>query len=283
MSCNFRCSYCFLSDNEKKPKETFFSRYSAKDWVEAMNLYKDYEVEFYMWGGEPFMHPSTYKLAQGFAAYDFVKWARADTNLSFASKIVNECPTSKLKLNCSWHTEMYDFDDMWDRVRILNDQNMVGMVNFVASESNLEYLKANNLDLDDLINKFSDNGIYLNISADFSHPDTKEYREFITKYTTPEDYRHIHNYYPSRGVKCSSAQTMFTIENDGSLTTCGKKDFIAGNFFDGEINKEPSTCPQERCLSIVSYCHREDNDFPYKKHLDEYAKRNITHRLQTLR
>jgi len=53
-----------------------------------------------------------------------------------------------------------------------------------------------------------------------------------------------------------------------------------GNFLEGKVTPKTARCPQESCPSIVSYAHREDNEFAYKKHLDDYVDRNRRHRLK---
>ena len=278
MSCNVSCSYCFLSKDDKSPTEDFFTHHSSQEWVAAMNQFKDHDVEFYMWGGEPFSHPQTYDLVKGFAEYDFVSWARADTNLTFAYEIAEKCPTAKLRLNCSWHTHLFDFDEMWKRVNVLNDLGMVCMVNFVATKQNLNYLEKYNMTLDDLVKKFDDADIYLNVAPDFGEVDDKDYKAFVTKYLTPLDYEYIFKHHKSRGTECQSGEHLFTIQNNGDLTSCANLNYIAGNFLQGVVKPKLSPCPTEHCVSIVSYAYQTRNDFKFKQHLDEYRLRNLKHR-----
>lgn len=281
MSCNVSCSYCFLSKEQKMPKEDFFTYHSCNEWIQAMKNFKDFDVEFYMWGGEPFSHEKTYEVVKGFAEYDFVSWARADTNLTFAYDIAKKCPTNKLRLNCSWHTHLFDFDEMWKRVNVLNDLGMVCMVNFVATKSNLKFIEKYNFKLDELVKKFYDKGIYLNIAPDFGEVNDLKYKEFVTKYLTPLDYEYIFREHSSLNIECEAGKHLFTIQNNGNLTTCARKkgEDIVGNFFSGELLREKTPCPLKDCLSIVSYAYQNRNTFLFKQHLDEYRKRNIAHRL----
>ena len=290
MRCNLRCSYCFL-DHSTGDEPTMFDNIQPPEWIAAMKKFSAYDVEFYMWGGEPFVLEGTYDLVKSFAEYDFVFWGRVDTNMTFAKNIIKRCPTPKVKLNCSWHTHALDFSNLWKLVLLLKQHEMVGMVNFVASEQNLQYLKENNLQLDDLVRKFQDQDLFLNVAAEFQRGDRQEYKDFILKYTCQEDWLHIHDQYSSQGVDCDAAQTfMFVDMKNGDLTSCGyRKDRffrqphhpVLGNFFTGKIKRLSAlTCPQERCLSIVSYCHRSDNNLVSKRHLDEYVTRNIQHRRQ---
>ncbi|MHC4782466.1 MAG: glycosyltransferase, partial [Planctomycetota bacterium] len=246
--------------------------------------------DIYMWGGEPFCIAPTYELVKGLDELDFVKWMRIDTNLSYARKILNRCPSSKVRLNCSWHTERFDYSTVKKRITQLHKRNMVGMLNFVASDVNLAYLKSHNLDLDTIIRDFWDMGIYMNVAADFNKGNDREYFDFITQYMTVEDWKHIHGEYPSGQVRCDAGDHFFTIEHNGSLTSCGrvkqtlhgKKELeIVGNLFSGDLVKRQGFCPHNSCLSLVSYCHRMDNTFSCQQHLDDYVRRNIAHRIKT--
>jgi len=270
-----------------------FDHFSPYGWIDAMKNFSDNEVEFYMWGGEPFCIDETFDLVKGFAGYDFVKWARIDTNLVFTKKIIKRCSSEKIKLLCSWHTETLDFRQLWDRIMLLKNQNMIGMINFVASDSNMKFLKLNHLNVETLIRKFSDEGLFFNIAADFAKGDDPTYKEFITKYMTIEDWDYIHGHYPSKGVLCDAGETFFDVSPDGSLTSCGiaKRNHLIfgkylpvkiGNFTTGKIMQTESSCPKYKCLSIISYCHRKDNDFSSQRHLEDYIKRNILHRNQTM-
>ena len=118
MRCNLRCSYCFLPHSNGK-ESTMFDRYSVDRWINGMNNFSDHCVEFYMWGGEPFVLDETYDLVRGFAEYDFVQWARIDSNLTYTKKIIHRCPSEKVKIPCSWHTEKFDFGQLWERVMLL--------------------------------------------------------------------------------------------------------------------------------------------------------------------
>lgn len=288
MRCNLKCPYCFLP-NARGDEPTMFDEIPPARWVEAMKQYRAYEVEFYLWGGEPFLLDGTYDLVNGFLELDFVRWCRIDTNMTFVKKILRRCADSRIKLNCSWHTHVFDFEQIWKHVLLLAETDMVGMVNFVASDENMEFLKKQNLDLDDLVKRFYEKGIFLNVAAEFQKGDDPAYRDIILKYMSQVDWDYIHNHHPSKGAPCDAAETFFTVDiKNGDLTTCGlmekrllrkPRPVVVGNFFSGKLKRHGiQPCPQEGCLSIVSYCHRQDNNLISKRHLDEYVKRNIEHR-----
>ncbi|MHC5163818.1 MAG: glycosyltransferase, partial [Planctomycetota bacterium] len=267
-----------------------FDTIPVSQWLSGVRNFSDHDLDIYMWGGEPFCIAPTYELVKGLDELDFVKWMRIDTNLSYARKILNRCPSSKVRLNCSWHTERFDYSTVKKRMTQLHKRKMVGMLNFVASDVNLAYLKSHNLDLDTIIRDFWDMGIYMNVAADFNKGNDPEYFDFITQYMTVEDYKHIHGEYPSGQVQCDAGDHFFTIEHNGSLTSCGrvkqtlhgKKELeIVGNLFSGDLVRRQGCCPHNSCLSLVSYCHRMDNTFSCQQHLDDFVRRNVAHRVNT--
>lgn len=291
MRCNLKCTYCFL-EHSTGNEPTMFDNIPPAEWIKAMKSFSKHEVEFYMWGGEPFCIDGTFDLINGLMDYDFVKWARIDSNLTYTKKIVGKCSSEKINILCSWHTEVFDFGQYWSLINLINDKKMVGLANFVASDTNIQFLKKNNLRLDDLIKKFDDKGIFFNVAADFNKKDDPDYKAFILQYMTEDDWNHIHGNYPSLKAPCDASGSFFSVGFDGTITSCGvyKKSFFSrksgfesvGNFFNGTIRRKKSTqCPVDSCKSIVAYSHRLDNQFQPFRHLEGYIQRNMEHRKQT--
>lgn len=285
MRCNYRCEYCFLGDEGKAEKENMFMLHSPEEWVQAMKNFQNYQVEFYGWGGEPFLLDGVYDVIRGWCAYDFVTGGnRLDTNMYFTDKIAERCPTDKVKLNCSWHTKYDTLDSIYAKVTKLNNLGMVGMVNFVASLSNMEVLTHEyKMTLDDLVAKFAEIDVFLNVAADFGIVHNKNlqsrdidmYKRMILRYVSMEEWQQ------QRGEKsactCTANKRFFTVFPNGDLKAC-LGDKVYGNFFDGTLDlPEFSTCT-EFCPSLISYPFRIDNTFPYRQHLVEYVKRNKIHR-----
>ena len=124
MRCNFRCSYCFLKHSDGQ-EPTMFDAIPVHQWLDGLRNFSDYDLDIYMWGGEPFCIAPTYELVKGLDQLDFVKWMRIDTNLSYAKKILNQCPSPKVQLNCSWHTERFDYTTVKKHIMQLQKYNMV--------------------------------------------------------------------------------------------------------------------------------------------------------------
>lgn len=285
MRCNFRCEYCFVDEKVKKSGVTMFDNHSVDEWVEAMKKFDDYDVELYFWGGEPFCIEGTYELLREWVKMDHViPGIRIDTNVFFADKIAEKCPSSKIKLNCSFHMQYHTLEEEFEKIKMLKELDMIGMVNFVASRYNLSHLKDDyNMTVMELVDYFNGIGVYVNIAGDFAYannPDYaryKEYKDFIMQFISPEEWGWLRGEHKEERL-CTAGQKMFTVGHDGSFSSCiSTKSY--GNFFDGVLNidSEPSICGK-RCPSLVSYPFRCDNSFPSRNSLIAYVDRNRSYR-----
>lgn len=284
MRCNFRCEYCFVDNEVKAGGSTMFDTHSVEEWVKAMEQFRDYDVELYFWGGEPFCIPGTYELLREWTKMDnVISGIRIDTNVFFAEKIAQLCPTSKIKLNCSYHMQYHTLDEEFRKVKLLKDLDMVGMVNFVASKYNLLHLKKDyGMTVKDLIEKFEGIDVFVNIAGDFAYANDKnyerydEYKDFILQFISPDEWKWLRGVDVAR--ECTAGQKMFTVQYDGNFTSC-ISDRIYGNFFEGKLlrDEEVEIC-SKRCPSLVAYPFRCDNEYPSTNSLLEYIKRNQNYR-----
>ena len=279
MRCNFNCPYCFEGDSSKRPKETMFDLHSPHEWIEAMKQFSDKEIEIYMWGGEPFLLDGTYTVLEGWLAMEHIlPGCRIDTNLYFADKIAERCPSNKLKLNCSYHMQYHTLEQQYQKIKKLKDLDMIGMMNFVASEYNITKLHQDyGMTVQDLIAKFADIGIFVNIAGDFSYANNKnyerydEYMKFILQFISPEEWELLRG--EPKKCKCDAGKYFFTVNNDGKFTSCiDSKNY--GNYFKGVIKpaKHDKIC-RKSCQSLISYPWRQDNDYSPWSSLTEYVKR----------
>lgn len=285
MRCNFRCEYCFESDKTKVNSATMFDNHSVDEWVEAMKQFEEYNIELYFWGGEPFCIEETYELLREWTKMEHIlPNIRIDTNVSFADKIAEKCPSDKIKLNCSYHMQYHTLDEEFRKIKKLKELDMVGMVNFVASEYNLIHLRDDyNMTVKDLIHKFEEIGVFVNVAGDFAYannPDYefyKEYREFILQFISTEEWDWLRGNYKEER-ECTAGQKMYTVGHDGNFNSCISSKCY-GNFFDGVLNKdiECSKCQRE-CKSLVAYPFRCDNEFPSFNSMKAYVERNQRYR-----
>lgn len=285
MRCNFRCEYCFVDESIKKNGATMFDMHPVNEWVDAMRRFADYDVELYFWGGEPFCIEGTYDLLREWTKMEHViPGIRIDTNVFFADKIAERCPSNKIKLNCSYHMQYHTLEEEFEKVKKLKELDMVGMVNFVASKYNLIHLKTDyGMNVKDLINKFEEIGVFVNVAGDFAYANNpeyeryEEYREFILQFISRKEWDWLRGKYKEERL-CTAGQKMFTVGHDGNFSSCiSSKSY--GNFFEGVLNvdTELSLC-KKSCPSLVAYPFRCDNDFTSFNNLMAYVERNQEHR-----
>lgn len=287
MGCNYRCNYCFVSEDQKTQPSTMFDLHTASEWVSAMELWNRYDVEFYMWGGEPFSTAGTYEVAKGWTQYDHVVCcSRIDTNMYYADQILAKCPSAKVKLNCSWHREYETLENFFDKVVRLKQEDMVGMANFVVNDANLRYLRTEcGKDVDELVEMFDAVDVFMNIAADFSIFEKKNpfkkwwYKRLVSRYTCPEDWKQLRC--EKEPGMCQANRHFFTVHRNGDITPC-LGDEVVGNFFDGTLLRRESAYCAKRCPSLVAYPFRDDNDLPYRNNLMAYVDRNRRHRREVV-
>ena len=284
MKCNFNCPYCFEGESSKRPAATMFDRHTPTEWIEAMRQFSDSEIEIYMWGGEPFLLDGTYTVLKEWLAMDHIlPGCRIDTNTFFAERIAERCPSSKLKLNCSFHMQYHTLEQQFSKIKQLKDLDMVGMMNFVASEYNMTKLRQDyNMSVFDLIDKFKEIDVFVNIAGDFAYTNNvryekhDQYMRFILQFISPDEWKMLRGA-PTK-CKCLAGKHFFTVNHDGNITSCIDSDSY-GNFFEGILKpaKKEKTC-KKPCPSLVSYPWREDNDCIPWNSLIEYVKRCEKHR-----
>lgn len=284
MKCNFSCDYCFLGKSSDRAKATMFDQHSVDEWISGMEKFSGKKIEIYMWGGEPFLLEDTYTLLREWLKMDhIVPGCRIDTNLYFADKIAEKCPSNKLKLNCSYHMQYHTLDEQFEKIKKLKELDMVGMMNFVASESNMKKLHDEyHMSVHDLIDKFAEIGVFVNVAGDFaltndkSYPRHDEYMKFILQFISPQEWELLRG--KQHKSKCDAGKYFFTVNYDGSLTSCIDNG-VYGNFFQGEVKpaKGAKKC-SKLCQSLISYPFRADNDCIPWNSLLEYVKRNEAYR-----
>lgn len=289
MRCNFRCEYCFEDNSLKKDSGTMFDNHSVDEWVEALKNFNDYDIELYLWGGEPFCIDETFGFIKKATELDnVISGFRIDTNVFYADKIAKMCPSNKVKLNCSYHMQFHTLEQQYQKVKMLKELDMIGMVNFVASKYNLTHLRDDyGMTVKDLIEKFAEIDVFVNVAGDFAFANSskyeryEEYKKFILQFTSPEEWDWLRNKYKGERL-CTAGQRMFTVQFNGDFTSCISKK-IYGNIFTGILipDVEESLCSKS-CPSLVAYPFRCDNDFSAINSLLCYVERNKEYRKNNL-
>lgn len=284
MRCNFRCDYCFVDNNIKKNGKTMFDQHPVEEWINAIDAFDMYNIELYMWGGEPFCIDGTYALLRELTKRSFViPGIRIDTNLFYADKIAELCPSNKIKLNCSYHMQYHTLDEELRKVCKLKALDMIGMVNFVASEYNLIHLRDDyGMTVADLVEIFAEKDVFLNVAGDFKYTNNNqyerydEYKEFILQFISEREWNWLRGKENKR--ECIAGSHMFTVEYNGDFSCCIDNK-VRGNYFKGTLDRDisPKVCDKS-CKSLVSYPFRCDNDFSSVNSLLAYVERSKSYR-----
>jgi hypothetical protein len=174
-----------------------------------------------------------------------------------------------------------------NKILLLKEQEMVGMVNFVASETNIAFLQSkHNMTLDDLVELFDKIGVFVNVASDINIFKSKnflkkrKFKKLLAKYTCREDWRYLRESM-SPGY-CEAGKHFFTVDKNGAISTCLDQKAV-GNFFEGTLQTCDKIMCAMPCQSIVAYPFRMDNDFPYRNNLSAYVERNRAHRKRAVK
>jgi MoaA/NifB/PqqE/SkfB family radical SAM enzyme len=277
--CNFRCPYCYLTEEQRSKKKTVFSHHSPDEWTEALDAFNGKHLELYFTGGEPLLVDDFLLLVNKLVEKKYVASIRIDSNLSNFDRFTKQVNNSKIKFLASFHPTQISFDKFFSKAELLAARNMLSMVNVVASKENIQTLK---IPPHKLAGYFSDKGMFLNIAKDF-HRGLKqgyspEYREYVDKLQHPMDNLYMNMGSLNKGVSCGEGKHYISVNRHGNVYSCGGKEH--GNIFNiYHLPENPIYCNSEACPSIISYSFSTSNPFSPVDHLKDYVQRNRTHRV----
>jgi len=276
--CNFRCPYCYLTDEKRSQQKTVFSHHSPDEWINAIDVFKDRYLELYFTGGEPLLLDDFIYFLKKILDKEFIHSVRIDSNLSRLEKFLKEINNSKVKFLASLHPTQVSFDKFIDKTGLLKENDMLALINLVVSRENMKIL---NKTPHELARYFEDRGIFLNIAKDFErglkYGYDDKYKEYIDKLQYPIDNIYMNMQNLHRGVFCGGGKHYISVSRHGTIYSCDGKEH--GNIFGRpDLPKNLITCNMPYCPSIVSYSFSTSNDFPPVEHLHDYVKRNKTYR-----
>lgn len=276
--CNFRCPYCYLTDDQRNKKKTVFSHHSPDEWTGALDVFKDRHLELYFTGGEPLLFDDFIYFLKKILDKEFVHSVRIDSNLSRLEKFLKEINNPKVKFLASLHPTQVSFDKFIDKTGLLKENDMLALINLVVSRENMKIL---NKTPHELARYFEDRGIFLNIAKDFErglkYGYDEKYKEYIDKLQYPIDNIYMNMQNLHRGAFCGGGKHYVSVSRHGNIYSCDNKEH--GNIFNHpELPQELVTCNMPYCPSIVSYSFSASNDFSPVEHLKSYVSRNKRYR-----
>lgn len=276
--CNFRCPYCYLTDEQRNKRKTVFSHHSPDEWINAIDAFKNRHLELYFTGGEPLLFDDFIYFLKATLDKGFIHSVRIDSNLSRSGNFLAKINNPKVKFLASFHPTQILFDKFIDKIMLLKENDMLALINLVISKENMDIL---NRPPHELAEYFADKDIFLNIAKDFErglkYGYDEKYKEYIDKLQYPVDNIYMNMQDLHRGAFCGGGKHYISINRHGSIYSCDGKEH--GNIFDHpNLPQELITCNMPYCPSIVSYSFSASNDFSPVEHLDGYVKRNKAYR-----
>jgi sulfatase maturation enzyme AslB (radical SAM superfamily) len=236
--CNNSCWYCCSDCHIKQESYDYFPDSYFDNLLEFIDIQGNPNLDLHFIGGEPTLHP---KLKEWCVILEdrYGQWVdmHMTTNAMMPLGYWNNFPmrAPNGSVTCSFHSDFVKDPDEWfDKMRILRDNNSLGVVFLMAQKNNLELLKR-------LYDKYRPE-LPVKISPIFQVIDTPEYREFIrntdvveqnehretlsTNYDTnvqvvfddgSTDNDNFDSYNNFRGMMCNSG---FVVLPNGDVTYC---------------------------------------------------------------
>jgi len=131
-SCNYRCSYCYLSGNHQEHHSGKSPYLGIQAMAEVWNrIYKKYgKCHIHISGGEPTTYPDFFAIIAELSSMHALEF---DTNLSFdPSILIEKVKAEKVKINSSFHADHADFNTFFSKVLRLRDKGFKIGVSYVG-------------------------------------------------------------------------------------------------------------------------------------------------------
>ena len=277
--CNYKCPYCYVPKEKLLRKKTMFSHHTPDEWIKALEVFNDHHLELYFTGGEPTLFDDFIFFLKEMVVKDFVHSVRIDSNLARVEKLLEHVQSSKVKFLTGFHPTQISLEKFLDKLEKLEDRNMLGFVNVVASKENMDTLK---MQPHRLVKSFEGKGYFVNVAKDFErglkYGYNPVYREYIDKLQHPLDNEYMNLKNLNRGMLCGPGKHYIFLSRHGNIYSCGGK--CHGNLFNENFHLKETLVPCElaQCPSIISYSFSSSNDLSPVEHLQDYVNRNRGYR-----
>lgn len=283
--CNYRCPYCYLTNEKRTVRKTMFSHYSKDKWIKALKKkFGNRNIELYFTGGEPLIIKDCILMIKELAEWENVSSIRIDSNLSNIEYFLKNVKSKKIHFLSAFHPTQISYNNYLEKVNIANKDGLVDIVNIVVSQENLNILGTSP---HELIQKFEDMGIFLNAAKDFYSGFSKgwewdyesNYKRYIDMLQYPLDNDYMNKFPLNKGFLCGGGGRHYiTINRHGEVFSCGNQKARKegyGNIFENslELPNTLQVCEEDCCPSIISYSFSCSNDFLPAEHVKDYVKR----------
>lgn len=283
--CNYRCPYCYLTSEKRSVKKTMFSHNSKDKWIQAIKKnFNNRNIELYFTGGEPLIIDDCILMIKELVEWENVSSIRIDSNLSNIKYFLNNVNSEKIHFLSAFHPTQVTLNKYLDYINIANNDGLIDIVNLVASKENLEILDSSP---HELIKRFEEIGLFLNVAKDFYSGFSKgwewdyepNYKRYIDMLQYPLDNDYMNKFSLNKGFLCGGGGRHYiTVNRHGEVFSCGSQKARKegyGNIFENSL-KLPNTltiCEEDCCPSIISYSFSCSNEFSPVNHAEDYIQR----------
>lgn len=250
--CNYDCSYCPFSKNEKCSKTIEQDKVSFDNFYNFLNKQRfDDKLSILIAPyGEALVHQYVIDNLIRISKLNFVSTVSCQTNCSMNVKdfifklFENQVEFNKVSLWCSFHYECVEVEEFSKKVNYLS--KYLSIVVVVIGHNNLKpYLEKLKLLLDESV------AIRVNTFDGKSDNIDNEFFKSI-------DYTYIsqRTYFKSDYGKCNAGSRAIFVDSKGNIYPCIRNKVRIGNYTSNELKQ--GKCSAKHCDCFLSYVNRKE-------------------------
>ncbi|AVQ47702.1 radical SAM protein [Clostridium botulinum] len=286
-TCNYKCSYCFVPDNDKMSN---FGRAVTEEGMEKMLTFFDERGEWHiqLTGGEPTIHPHFIEFCERLSKNHYLNMG-TNNSISYDKlrEFVKKIEPNKVDyIQCSLQEvdeEEERFKHFLKKMIIYKENNFKAYVSYVAVPDRLDRVKKyydifTSYDIPFLVQVF--NGKYKN--QEYPRDYTQNEIDYLDKYMMSSMYRallDIGSRYPTCKLCAAGKRRILVDALSGKVFKCLNESEHIGNIYNNELNLNNNylKCRAKKCscifephLDVESILYKDfENIFSGKKHYDK--------------
>ncbi|NFM32999.1 radical SAM protein [Clostridium botulinum] len=285
-TCNYKCSYCFVPDNDKMSN---FGRAVTEDGMEKIFKFFDERGEWHiqLTGGEPTIHPHFIEFCKRLSKNHYLNMG-TNNSISYDKlrEFVEKIDPNKVDyIQCSLQEvdEEERFKHFLKKMIIYKENNFKAYVSYVAVPDRLDRVKKyydifTSYHIPFVVQVF--NGKYKN--KEYPRDYTKEQIDYLDQYMLSSMYRallDIDGRYPTCKLCAAGKRRILVDALSGKVFKCLNESESIGNIYNNELNLNDKylKCRAKKCscifephLDVEPILHKDfENIFNGKKHYDK--------------
>ncbi|MFV3059986.1 radical SAM protein [Clostridium botulinum] len=286
-TCNYKCSYCFVTDNDKMSN---FGRAVTEDGMEKIFKFFDERGEWHiqLTGGEPTIHPHFIEFCERLSKNHYLNMG-TNNSISYDKlrEFVKKIEPNKVDyIQCSLQEvdeEEERFKHFLNKMIIYKENNFKAYVSYVAVPDRLDRVKKyydifTSYDIPFVVQVL--NGKYKN--KEYPRDYTKEQIDYLDQYMMSSMYRallDIGGRYPTCKLCAAGKRRILVDALSGEVFKCLNESESIGNIYNNELNLNDKylKCRAKKCscifephLDVEPILYKDfENIFSGKKHYDK--------------